>query len=73
MNNDIFLLIGKNMKKFRQEKGYSLKDLSRMTNISIKELEKIEQEGTTEKTNLETLNTIATSLNIKIVDLFQKD
>lgn len=61
------------MKKFRQEKGYSLKDLSRMTNISIKELEKIEQEGTTEKTNLETLNTIATSLNIKIVDLFQKD
>lgn len=73
MNNDIFLLIGKNIKKFRQKKGYSLKDLSLVTNISIKDLEKIEQEGTNENTKLEILNIIAISLDIKIVDLFQKE
>lgn len=73
MNQDIFLLIGKNIKKFRQKKGYSLKDLSLLTKINIEELEKIELEGATANTNLETLNTIAVNLKIKIIDLFHKD
>ena len=72
MHDDIYLLIGKNIKKFRMKKGYSLKDLSLMTNISIDDLQTIEDTGVSGNISFDTLNLVASSLDIKLVELFKE-
>ena len=72
MNDNIYILIGKNIKKFREKKKYSIKDLSLMTNIDLKDLEKIELEGVDGNITFEVLNTICKCLDINMIDLFHK-
>lgn len=72
MYNELYLLIGKNIKKFRMKKGYSLKDLSLMTNISIDDLQTIEDTGVSGNISFNTLNLVASSLDIKLVELFKE-
>lgn len=73
MKEQIYIMIGKNIKKIREEKGYSIKDLSRLTNLDTEYLSKIEQQGVDEKITFETLNTIATTLDINITYLFTNE
>lgn len=71
MDNDIYMLIGKNIKKIRKSKGYTLKDLSLMINLDIKYLEKIEKEGVDGNITFDMLNNICKSLEINILELFK--
>lgn len=72
MHDDLYLLIGKNIKKFRMKKGYSLKDLSLITNISIDDLQTMEDAGVNGNICFDTLNLVASSLDIKLVELFKE-
>ena len=72
MNNDIYLLIGKNIKKYRESKKYTIEELSKITKIDKNYLKEIEKNGVTGDITFEKLNNICNSLNIKFIDLIQK-
>lgn len=71
MKDDIFILIGKNIKKFREEKGYTLNDISISTNLDINYLENIEKNGVDGSITFEELIKISSALDINITDLFR--
>ena len=68
---DINKKIGNNIKKIRLEKKYEISDLAMMTNLDIKYLEKIEENGVSNNITLEILSNICSSLDINILDLFK--
>lgn len=72
MKDDIYIIIRDNIKKYREELGYSIKDLSICTNIDFKYLEDIEKNGVDENITFETLNKICNCLNISMSKLFKK-
>lgn len=71
MKDDIFIIIGNNIKKFREEKGYTLNDISISTNLDINYLENIEKNGVDGSITFEELIKISSALNINIQDLFR--
>lgn len=62
--------IGKNLKKFRQQKGLSQDRLSKMADVSYNTIIKLERGGITNPT-IETLQKIAKALNISVDDLIK--
>ena len=73
MENDIYILIGKNIKKRREEKDYTIKDLSIMLNVDSIYLEKIEKEGVDGNITFELLNRICNCLDITLLELLKKE
>ena len=71
MKDDIFILIGHNIKKFREEKGYTIKDLSISTNLDIEYLDNIEKNGVDSSITFEELIKISNALDINMQDLFR--
>ncbi|PIP20437.1 MAG: DNA-binding protein [Candidatus Omnitrophica bacterium CG23_combo_of_CG06-09_8_20_14_all_40_11] len=63
-------LIGKNIKKFRQEKGVSQDRLSKLADLSLNTVVNIESGGNLNPT-IETLTKIANALGVKVDDLIK--
>ena len=62
--------IGKNIKKLRQEKGISQDKLSKLADISLNTVVKIELDQSPNPT-LETIQKLAKALNVPIEDLIK--
>lgn len=63
-------MIGKNIKKFRQEKGISQDRLSKLADLSLNSIVNIES-GNNINPTIETLNKIANALSVKLDDLLK--
>ena len=61
-------IIGKNIKKIRQQKDLSQERLARLTDISLNTLTKIES-GFTKRPSVQPIKKIADALRVKIDDL----
>ncbi len=63
-------IIGKNIKKLRQEKNLSQDRLSKIADVSYNSIIKLETGGITNPT-IETLQKIAKALEVKVDDLIK--
>lgn len=63
--------IGKNIKKFRQEKGLSQDKLSKLADLSLNTVVKIELDESPNPT-IETIQRIAKALDVSVDDLLKK-
>jgi transcriptional regulator with XRE-family HTH domain len=63
--------IGKNIKKFRQEKKLSQDKLSKLADLSLNTVVKIELDESPNPT-IETIQRIAKALNVSVDDLLKK-
>jgi transcriptional regulator with XRE-family HTH domain len=63
--------IGKNIKKFRQEKGLSQDKLSKLADLSLNTVVKIEL-GESPNPTIETMQRIAKALAVSVDDLLKK-
>ncbi len=63
--------IGKNIKKYRQEKGLSQDKLSKLADLSLNTVVKIELDESPNPT-IETIQRIAKSLEVSVDDLLKK-
>lgn len=64
-------VIGKNIKRFRQEKSISQDRLSNLADLSLNTIVNIESGGNLNPT-IETLSKIANALSVKVDDLIQR-
>lgn len=62
--------IGKNIRRFRQEKGISQDRLSKLADLSLNTIVNIESGGNLNPT-IETLTKIANALDVKVDDLIK--
>lgn len=72
MEEDIYIIIGKNIQKYRNEKKFTIKDLSIMTGLDINYLKSIEKNGVDKNITFDSLIKICNALEIKIINLFEK-
>ena len=63
--------IGKNIKKFRQDKGLSQDRLSKLADLSLNTVVKIELDESPNPT-IETIQRIAKALGVSVDDLLKK-
>jgi len=63
--------IGKNIKRYRQEKGLSQDKLSKLSDLSLNTVVKIELDDTPNPT-IETMQRIAKALLVSVDDLLKK-
>jgi len=63
--------IGKNIKKFRQDKGLSQDKLSKLADLSLNTVVKIELDDSPNPT-IETIQRIAKALEVSVDDLLKK-
>jgi transcriptional regulator with XRE-family HTH domain len=63
-------IIGKNIKKLREQKGISQDRLSKLADISSNTVAKLELDDTPNPT-IETLQKIAKALNVRVDDLIK--
>lgn len=63
--------IGKNIKKYRQEKGLSQDKLSKLADLSLNTVVKIELDESPNPT-IETIQRIAKALEVSVDDLLKK-
>jgi len=63
--------IGKNIKKFRQDKGLSQDKLSKIADLSLNTVVKIELDESPNPT-IETIQRIAKALEVSVDDLLKK-
>jgi transcriptional regulator with XRE-family HTH domain len=63
--------IGKNIKRFRQEKGLSQDKLSKLADLSLNTVVKIELDDSPNPT-IETVQRIAKALEVSVDDLLKK-
>ena len=63
--------IGKNIKKYRQEKGLSQDKLSKLADLSLNTVVKIELDESPNPT-IETIQKIAKALGVSVDDLLKK-
>lgn len=63
--------IGKNIKRLRQEKGLSQDKLSKLADLSLNTVVKIELDGNSNPT-IETVQRIAKALGVSVDDLLKK-
>ncbi len=72
MKNDIYIIIGNNINKYRNKKKFTIKDLSIMTELDSNYLENIEKNGVDKNITFDSLVKICNALEIKIINLFEK-
>lgn len=71
MSNNNLNRISKNIKKLRKQKNYSLEKVSKLADVSLNTVVKIES-GMNKNPTIETLNKIAKALNVGVDDLIKK-
>lgn len=64
-------IIGKNIKRFRQDKGLSQDKLSKLADLSLNTVVKIELDDSPNPT-IETVQRIAKALEVSVDDLLKK-
>ena len=64
-------IIGKNIKQYRQEKGLSQDKLSKLADLSLNTVVKIEL-GESPNPTIETIQRIAKALGVSVDDLLKK-
>ena len=73
MDDNLLLLIGKNIKRFREKKGYDINYLADILNMDGYYLKKIETEGVDGSILLGDLINICNCLDINILQLIKKE
>lgn len=68
-NSEIYQVVGKNIKKFREKENLKLEELSLKTNISTKKLKLIEDDSNY-KISINDLYKISKVLNVNIKEFF---
>ena len=68
---DYYDIVRKNIRKYRKEKGYTIKRLAQECEMSLDFLSEIENEKRRKNFSLETLGKIAETLEIDIVKFFE--
>lgn len=68
----LYSIIGKNIKQFRNDAGFTQTQLCEKTGISLSYLTKIESAKCDKSISLSLLNLLANTLNIEIVDFFKE-
>ncbi len=71
MENDIYNTIGKNIKKYRLQKGLKQHDLASRLYLSDSFIAKLESK-TRQTISIDTLEQIAIALDVDITDFFKK-
>lgn len=69
---DYYDIVRKNIRKYRKEKGYTIKRLAQECEMSLDFLSEIENEKRRKNFSLETLGKIAETLEIDIAKFFEK-
>lgn len=68
-NNNVNKL-GRNVKKFRKQKDYSLEKVSKLADVSLNTVVKVES-GVNKNPTIETLTKIAKTLGVNVDDLIK--
>lgn len=72
-DSDLYRVIGKNIKYYRQNSKLTQIQLADLSGISISYLSKIEADGCDKSLSISVLNEIANALNIEIINFFKED
>ncbi len=72
-SKDIYILIGKNIKKYRKLKGFSQEQLAEIANLSYGYIKNLEAKSVYATISIETLAFIAHCLDVKLTDLLQDE
>ena len=72
-NEDIYILIAKNLKKQRKKKKITQKELAKKTGYSYAYIRRIEAPKCSKNFSILTLYNISKALNINISSLFEED
>lgn len=70
---DLYRIIGKNIKYYREKSKLTQIQLADLSGISISYLSKIEANGCNKSLSISVLNEIANALNIEIIQFFKED
>lgn len=72
-DSDLYRVIGKNIKYYRENYKLTQIQLAELSGISISYLSKIEADGCNKSLSISVLNEIANALNIEITNFFKED
>lgn len=72
-DSDLYQIIGKNIKYYRENSNLTQSQLAELAGISISYLSKIEAIGCNKSLSISVLNEIANILNIEIINFFKED
>ena len=72
-DSDLYRVIGKNIKYYRENSKLTQIQLAELSGISISYLSKIEADGCNNSLSISVLNEIANALNIQITNFFKED
>ena len=72
-DSDLYRIIGKNIKYYREKSKLTQIQLADLSGISISYLSKIEADGCNKSLSISVLNEIANALNIEIIHFFKED
>ena len=72
-DSDLYRVIGKNIKYYRENSKLTQIQLAELSGISISYLSKIEADGCNKSLSISVLNEIANALNIEITNFFKED
>ena len=72
-DSDLYRIIGKNIKYYREKSNLTQIQLADLSGISISYLSKIEADGCNKSLSISVLNEIANALNIEIIHFFKED
>lgn len=72
MNDNIYTIIGQNIKKYRKKLGYTQEQLANKTNLSYGYIKNLEAKGVYASISIETLQVIANVLEIHLSVLFDE-
>ena len=70
-NKDIYNTIGKNIKKYRKQKGLKQRELASSLYLSDSFIAKLESK-TRQTISIDTLQQIANALDVEIIEFFKK-
>ena len=70
-DSDLYRVIGRNIKYYRENSKLTQVQLAEMSGISVSYLSKIEATGCNKSLSISVLNEIANALNIEITNFFE--
>lgn len=72
-DTELYNVIGKNIKHYREQSNLTQMQLAELAQISISYLSKIEASGCNKSLSISVLNQIANILNVEIENFFKED
>lgn len=71
MEKDIYKIVGSNIKKYREKKGYSYDEFSKMIGLDKDYLEEIEKKGVDGSITFDVLDGVCKCLDISMKELLE--